>query len=58
LVALSVHLTAAIIALYDSIPKALAVTTIVVGFLFAISEAGVSFARRRGLAVVREPTAN
>jgi hypothetical protein len=54
LVALSVHLAAAIISLYDNIPKALAIIAIVVGFLFAISEAGASFLSRRGLAVVRD----
>lgn len=54
MVTLSVHLTAAIIFLYDNIPKALTITAIVVGFLFAISEAGASFAWRRGLVVARD----
>jgi uncharacterized membrane protein len=51
LIALSVHLTASIVSLYNTIPLALAITAFIVGFLFAVSEAAAAYMWRRGFTV-------
>jgi hypothetical protein len=50
-IAISLHLTASIVSLYNTIPRTLAVTAFIAGFLFAASEAAVAFMGRRVFAV-------
>jgi len=54
LITISVHFTAAIVSLYNTIPPALAVSAFVVAFIFAVVEAGAAFMWRRGMAVRRD----
>ena len=54
LVTISVHLAAAIVSLYNTIPPALAASAFVVAFIFAVAEAGAAFIWRRGFEIRRD----
>jgi hypothetical protein len=43
LIARSVHFTASIVSLYTTVPRAVAISAFVVGYLFAVCEAVTTF---------------